>query len=71
MKIQELRQMTETKLNEELIKAREELFAARFKSKTGVNQDTSRVTKLRKMIAQILTLINEIKLKLTTKTSAK
>ena len=65
MKIQELRQMTEKKLNEELIKTRRELGSARFRAKTGQNQNTAQVGKLRKKIARILTILKEMKDKLT------
>ncbi len=65
MKIQELRQMTEKKLNEELIKTRRELGSARFRVKTGQNQNTAQVGKLRKKIARILTILKEMKDKLT------
>ncbi len=71
MKIQELRQMTAKKLVEQLKKARRELNSSKFRAKTGQNQNTAQVTKLRKMIAQILTIINELKLKLNIKTSTK
>ena len=64
MKIQELRQMTEKNLNKELLKARRELGVSRFRAKTGQNQNTAQVTKLRKMIARIMTILTELKNKL-------
>ena len=71
MKIQELRQMTEKKLVEQKKKAQRELGSAKFRAKTGQNQDTAQITRLRKMIAQILTILNEMKLKLNSKISTK
>ena len=58
MKIQEMRQLTTKKMWEQLRKSRRELAVARFHVKTGQNQDTSKVVNLRKMIAQLLTLLN-------------
>ena len=64
MKVQELRQMTEKKLYQELLKTRRELGTSEFRVKTGQNQNTAQVTKLRKKIARILTILNEMKNKL-------
>ena len=58
MKIQELRQLTPKKLVAELSKARRELAATRFHVKTGQNQNTAEVKKLRNVIARILTLLS-------------
>lgn len=71
MKIQELRQMTEKKLIEKKRKSQRDLGSAKFRAKTGQNQNTAQITKLRKMIAQILTILNELKLGLNSKTSKK
>ncbi len=65
MKIQELRQMTVKQLNKELIKTRRELGSARFRVKTGQNQNTAQVSKLRKKIAQIMTILREMQDNLT------
>lgn len=70
MKIQELRQMTEKKLHEKLIKTRRELNSSKFRAKAGQNQNTAQVTKLRKMIAKIMTILKEMTLN-TNKTSTK
>ena len=64
MKVQELRQMTEKKLYQELLKTRRELGTSKFRVKTGQNQNTSQVRKLRQKIARILTILNEMKNKL-------
>ena len=65
MKIQELRQMTEKNLNKELRKIRRELGVSKFRAKTGQNQNTAQITRLRKMIARIMTILTEMKNKLT------
>ncbi len=62
MKIQELRQMTPKKLREELIKTRRELGSVKFRAKTGQNQNTAQISKLRKKIARILTILKEMEL---------
>jgi len=64
MKVQELRQMTEKKLYQELLKTRRELGTSKFRVKTGQNQNTAQVRKLRQKIARILTILNEMKNKL-------
>lgn len=64
MKVQELRQMTEKNLNKELKKARRELGTSKFRAKTGQNQNTAQISKLRKMIARIMTILAEMKNKL-------
>ena len=62
MKIQELRQMTVGKLTELLKKTRREAATARFRLSTGQNQNSAALKKMRKMIAQINTLLHEQKL---------
>jgi len=57
MKIQELRQLTPKKLSKELEKARRDLAVARFSVKTGKNQNVAQIGKLRRFVAQILTLL--------------
>ena len=61
MKIQELRQLTTKKLWEQLKKARRDLAVTRFHVKTGQSQDTAKIAKLKKSVAQILTLLNNSK----------
>lgn len=58
MKIQELRQMNAKKLRQELLKAIRELAVTRFHIKTQQSQDTAKIKKSRKLIAQIKTLLN-------------
>ncbi len=63
MKIKEIRQLSETKLKELLKKTRREWSVARFHVNTGQNQNTAQLKKLKKNIAQILTLQKEHSLK--------
>ncbi|MDH3325070.1 MAG: 50S ribosomal protein L29 [Candidatus Peregrinibacteria bacterium] len=61
MKISEIRQLAPKKLKEALDKARRDLSVARFHVKTGQNKNTSVIKKLKKMIAQMLTILNAAK----------
>ena len=57
----DLRKKNIDQLNAELISARESQFGLRIKHKTGQLNETSDLMKIRKKIAQIKTVINEIK----------
>tara|TARA_B100001113_G_C20982274_1_gene566619 strand:- start:340 stop:546 length:207 start_codon:yes stop_codon:yes gene_type:complete len=59
----DLRKKDLEKLDAELISARESQFGLRIKHRTGQLNETSELKKVRKKIAQIKTVINEIKLK--------
>tara|TARA_Y100001978_G_C23651169_1_gene413491 strand:+ start:1086 stop:1292 length:207 start_codon:yes stop_codon:yes gene_type:complete len=59
----ELRKKNMQQLDAELISARESQFGLRIKHKTGQLNETSELMKMRKKIAQIKTVINEIKKK--------
>ncbi|MAV60748.1 MAG: 50S ribosomal protein L29 [Gammaproteobacteria bacterium] len=59
----DLRKKNIEQLNAELISARESQFGLRIKHKTGQLNETSELTKVRKKIAMIKTIINEVKLK--------
>ena len=59
----DLRKKNLEQLNAELISARESQFGLRIKHKTGQLNETSELTKIRKKIAMIKTIINEVKLK--------
>ena len=59
----ELRKKNLEKLDAELITARESQFGLRIKHRTGQLNETSELKKVRKKIAQIKTVINEMKLK--------
>ena len=59
----DLRKKNMQQLDAELISARESQFGLRIKHKTGQLNETSELIKVRKKIAQIKTIMNEIKLK--------
>ena len=61
--IADLRKKNLEKLDAELVSARESQFGLRIKHRTGQLNETSELKKVRKKIAQIKTVINEIKLK--------
>jgi len=57
----ELRAMDEAKLTEELSKSREELFKLRFQHATSQLEKTHRLNELKKDIARIQTVMNQVK----------
>ena len=57
----DLRKKKIDQLNSELISAREAQFSLRIKHKTGQLNETSELLKVKKNIARIKTVINEIK----------
>ena len=59
----DLRKKNMQQLDAELISARESQFGLRIKHKTGQLNETTELMKVRKKIAQIKTIMNEIKLK--------
>ena len=59
----DLRKKNLEQLNAELISARESQFGLRIKHKTGQLNETTELMKVRKKIAQIKTIMNEIKQK--------
>ncbi len=59
----DLRKKNMQQLDAELISARESQFGLRIKHKTGQLNETSELMKIRKKIAQIKTIMNEIKQK--------
>tara|TARA_B100001057_G_scaffold102795_1_gene100105 strand:- start:708 stop:914 length:207 start_codon:yes stop_codon:yes gene_type:complete len=59
----DLRKKNLEQLNAELISARESQFGLRIKHKTGQLNETSELKKVRKKIATIKTIINEVKSK--------
>jgi len=59
----DLRKKNIDQLNAELISERESQFSLRIKHKTGQLNETSELKKVRRKIAMIKTVINEIKLK--------
>ena len=59
----DLRKKNMQQLDAELISARESQFGLRIKHKTGQLNETSELMKVRKKIAQVKTIMNEIKQK--------
>ena len=59
----ELRKKNMQQLDAEPISVRESQFGLRIKHKTGQLNETSELMKMRKKIAQIKTVMNEIKTK--------
>ena len=59
----DLRKKNLEQLNAELISARESQFGLRIKHKTGQLNETSDLVKVKKKIALIKTVMNEVKLK--------
>ena len=59
----DLRKKNIEQLNAEVISERESQFSLRIKHKTGQLNETSELKKVRRKIAMIKTVINEMKLK--------
>jgi large subunit ribosomal protein L29 len=59
MKAADLRELPEAELLEQLAEHKQELFALRFQSVTGQLDDASRVSKVKREIARILTILRE------------
>ena len=59
----DLRKKNIDQLNAEVISERESQFSLRIKHKTGQLNETSELKKVRRKIAMIKTVINEMKLK--------
>ena len=59
----DLRKKSLEQLNAELISARESQFGLRIKHKTGQLNETSDLVKVKKKIALVKTVMNEVKLK--------
>ena len=60
MKANELRQLSIGEIEEKLLDAREELMKFRFQQVTGQLTDTSQVRFVRRDIARMSTVINEL-----------
>jgi|TARA_B110000977_G_scaffold161437_1_gene206375 large subunit ribosomal protein L29 len=59
----DLRKKNVDQLGAELVAARESQFNLRIKHKTGQLKETNQITLVRKKIAKIKTIMNELKLK--------
>lgn len=62
MKTVEIRKFDNKALEKRVAELREELYNLRFQHAVGQLEDSARISKVRKAIAQILTVINERKL---------
>lgn len=63
MKAKEIREMTEAELNSHLHDLKEELFSLRFQKSRGNLTNTARFKQLRKEIARLKTVFNEMERK--------
>ena len=61
MKPKELRTLTLSELEQRLREAREELFNLKFQSKTGQLGNPLRIREVRKDVARLMSLLNEMK----------
>ncbi len=59
MKLNELRELDNTQLNQRLLEIDQELFNMRFQLETGRLTNTARIGHLRKETAQIKTMLRE------------
>ena len=59
MKVEEIRKKTNDQLKTELSNLYKESFNLRFQKSSGQLENTSRVFKVRKLIARIKTIMNE------------
>ena len=59
MKIEEIRKKTNDQLKTELSNLYKETFNLRFQKSSGQLENTSRIFKVRKLIARIKTIMNE------------
>ena len=59
MKVEEIRKKTNDQLKTELSNLYKEAFNLRFQKSSGQLENTSRIFKVRKLIARIKTIMNE------------
>ena len=59
MKVEEIRKKTNDQLKTELSNLHKESFNLRFQKNSGQLENTSRIFKVRKLIARIKTIMNE------------
>ncbi len=59
MKANELREWDTTKINEEIVALKKELFDLRFQQATGQLENTARLGKVKKAIARMKTVLTE------------
>ena len=61
MLAKDIREMDTTKINEEIVALKKELFDLRFQQATGQLENTARIGKVKKAIARMKTILNERK----------
>jgi len=59
VKTNEIRDMESTKINEEIVQLKKELFDLRFQQATGQLENTARISNVKKAIARMKTVLNE------------
>ncbi len=59
MRANEIREWDTTKINEEIVALKKELFDLRFQQATGQLENTARISKVKKAIARMKTVLNE------------
>jgi len=59
MQANDIREMDTTKINQEIIELKKELFDLRFQQATGQLENTARIGKVKKDIARMKTILNE------------
>ena len=55
----DIREWDTTKINEEIVVMKKELFDLRFQQATGQLENTARISKVKKDIARMKTILNE------------
>ncbi|TZE82728.1 50S ribosomal protein L29 [Calorimonas adulescens] len=63
MKASDMKEMTNSELNQKLSELKEELFNLRFQLATGQLENTSRIKMVRKDIARVKTILRERQIK--------
>jgi len=59
MLAKDIRKMDTAKINEKIVELKKDLFDLRFKQATGQLEDTARISKVKKDIARMNTILNE------------
>ena len=59
MLAKDIREWDTTKINEEIVVLKKELFDLRFQQATGQLENTARISKVKKDIARMKTILNE------------
>lgn len=59
MLTKDIRELDTTKINEEIVALKKELFDLRFQQATGQLENTARIGKVKKDIARMKTVLNE------------